>query len=459
VDSIPAQRSTVALRLAPLSPAFVGHLAAESAGVSGGVRDDGSLAPMPIDFSYLEAERLAAASASYPARYDLRSLGKLPPIGNEGQYNACWAFAALDSLESCLLPGDPESFSQDNLLLASGFDGASYDSSGNDLEATAYLARWAGPVSAAAESYGAGAIPPGLLPLKHVQEVLILPPRSGPHDNGVFKWAVMTYGAVDVALYADAGMTSSTDSAAYRVATSAYYYASPQSPNHAVDIVGWNDAYPASNFATRPPGNGAFLVRNSWGSSWGSGGYFWVSYYDAVIGKQDNAVFDDAESPANYSRIYQYDPLGWTRQAGIGYASTSAWFANEFRASASEQLVAVSFYTATAAARYRVYVSLGGLQGKHLAATGTLGLPGYHTVQLLTPLQLVAGRPFAVAVKLTTPGSRYPIPLEERISGYSDAASAAPGQSFISSNGVTWTDLTTVAGQRESNVCLKAFTR
>jgi len=117
----------------------------------------------------------------------------------------------------------------------------------------------------------------------------------------------------------------------------------------------------------------------------------------------------------------------------------------------------VSFYSSASGSRYWVYANLGGPSTKRLVASGTLAWPGYHTVRLSKQLSLVAGRFFTVAVKLTTPGSHYPIPLEERINGYSDAACAAAGQSYVSSEGLTWTDITTLAGQRETNVCLKAF--
>ena len=75
--------------------------------------------------------------------------------------------------------------------------------------------------------------------------------------------------------------------------------------------MGWDDSYPASNFATTPPGNGALLVRNSWGTSWGQGGYFWLSYYDSVC-PTESVAFYGVEPTTNYTRIYQYDPLGWT---------------------------------------------------------------------------------------------------------------------------------------------------
>ena len=440
-----------ALRLAPPEAAIPARLDASPA-----TADAGVITSLPVSLTYSAAVRFASASATYPASYDLRSLGRLPAIDDEGSHNACWAFAALDSLESCLLPGDPEDFSTDNLLLASGFSDTDYDSGGNDLQATAYLARWAGPMSAAAEPYGSGVVPAGLKPLKHVQDVLFLPPRKGPLANGTIKWALTTDGAVEVGMYVDPAMANA-GSTFYDAADSSYYCATAHAANHAVDIVGWDNSYAASNFATRPPGNGAFLVRNSWGGSWGDGGYFWVSYYDATIARSDNAVFDDAEPTSNYKAIYQYDPLGWTEQAAIGYATATAWFANRFRARANQHLKAVSFYSAAAGSKYRIYANLGGPGRRRLVASGTLAWPGYHTVRLARQLQLVAGRLFSVAVRLTTPGSRYPIPLEERLKGYSAAATAASGQSYVSSNGLTWIDVTTLAGQRETNVCLKAF--
>jgi C1A family cysteine protease len=42
---------------------------------------------------------------------------------------------------------------------------------------------------------------------------------------------------------------------------------------HAVCLVGYDD------HKVMPDGSvGAFLVRNSWGTAWGIGGYFWMAY-------------------------------------------------------------------------------------------------------------------------------------------------------------------------------------
>ena len=65
------------------------------------------------------------------------------------------------------------------------------------------------------------------------------------------------------------------------------------------------------------------------------------------------------------------------------------------------------------------------------------------------------GEKFSVVVKLTTPGSNYPVAIEYPYPGFSSAAIARSGESYVSSNGVSWTDLTTE--YPNSNVCLKAF--
>ena len=206
----------------------------------------------------------ARAEAS-PASYDLGALGRLSPIRDQGRYGTCWAFAALASLESGLLPGAANDFSENNMAQRSGF-ALGYGGGGNSYMAAAYLLRWAGPVTEAADPYAPYASSPNPSPENaavgtHVHEFLELPSRSGPTDNDDLKWAVMTYGAVYTSMYWKAS--------AFREASDAYYFSGASGPNHAVTLVGWDDAYPASRFASPPAGPGAFLVRNSWGTSFG----------------------------------------------------------------------------------------------------------------------------------------------------------------------------------------------
>ena len=323
--------------------------------------------------------------------------------------------------------------------------------------ATAYLARWSGPVSEAADPYG-GASPTNLPVQKHVQDVSFLPDRAGPTDNDNIKAALTTYGAVYTTIY-----IVPLYPAQFNMATNAYYYPTAFPANHGVAIVGWNDAYSRTNFVNQPPGDGAFIVKNSWGTSWGDQGYFYVSYYDANIGK-DNAVFT-AQPTTNYDNIYQYDPLGDSRDFGEG--GSSEWGANVFTATASGNLAAVSFYTLSLNAPYEVYVytdpTAGPINPSGYAAhvTGTIALPGYHTVPLASSVSLRAGEKFSVVVKFTSSGSA-PVPTEAPVSGYSSQARANAGESYYHaddgtwSQGSTWKDMTSYSPN--TNICIKAFT-
>ncbi len=383
--------------------------------------------------------------------YDLRTLGKLSPIRNQGQDGNCWAFASIASLESSLLPGERYDFSENNEKNLHGFD-VPINMGGNDFMATSYLARWSGPVSEAADpySYGTTVSASGLSAEKHVQDVFFIPTRRGSLDNDLIKSALRQYGAV----YS----TLRYESSSYTQRTASYYYSGSGGYNHAIDIVGWDDGYSSGNFDNPPPGNGAFIARNSWGMTWGDAGYFYISYYDTRIGR-DNAMFT-AESPNNYSRVYQYDPFGWV--ANFGFGTDTAYYANVFTSAGNEQLKAVGFYTSATNTAYEVKVFMNPDSGPISSSgyvseqNGTISIPGYHTIRLDNPVSLKKGDHFSVAVKVVSAGSTTPVAIELPINGYSTGATASSGQSYISSNGEGWNDLT--LSQPNTNVCLKAFT-
>jgi uncharacterized repeat protein (TIGR01451 family) len=405
----------------------------------------------------------AAAPLTLPSSYDLRTQGKLTPIRNQDGCGDCWAFATCASLESCLLPNETWDFSENNLNVANGFDYACCNG-GNDYMSAAYLARWSGPVrqSDDPETWTSCTTVSGVATRKHVQQVLFLPVRTSATDNTTIKQAIMTYGAVYTHILVTGGASylPPYSDAYYNASTYAYYYNGTSPIDHAITIVGWDDTFAASNFSTTPPGNGAFIIRNSWSSAWGQSGYFYMSYYDTWVGNTENGVFVSPDSTTKYSRNYQYDPLGWVSSFGWS-SSTTAWGANIFTAVGKEQLRAVSFYTSAVNSTYQVYVYTNATSGPTsgtLASTtsGTTPLPGYYTIALPTAVNLTANLKFSVVVQFTTPGFGYPIPIEYAVSGYSSTATAAPGQSYASYDGNSWMDAT--SWDPTCNVCIKAFT-
>ena len=102
--------------------------------------------------------------------------------------------------------------------------------------------------------------------------------------------------------------------------------------NHAVCIVGWDDDYPKENFNSKhmPPGNGAWLVKNSWGNEidyidggedsqvgkydWGivdkngkHTGYFYISYYDKTLNNCETMEYDMDLARSGKLGVWMYD--------------------------------------------------------------------------------------------------------------------------------------------------------
>ncbi len=410
------------------------------------------LVPTVMDMDYLadiNAGVVRAPVGGFPASYDLRTQGRVSPVRNQGKYGTCWAFAAIGSLESWVAGNEGVSvdFSENNLANLHGWDWG-FDAGGNATMATAYFVKWGGPVAEASDPYPSIGGSQSLAPVRHVQKVVWIPGKSDSLDNDAIKEAVMERGALYVSYY--------HASSYYKSATTSYFYPGSRSSNHAVTIVGWDDDYPASNFATRPFGNGAYLVRNSWGADWGGAGYYWVSYYDGVFARSTMYSFCNAEPADNYGKIYQHDPLGMVS------AFSANWGANIFTATGADQIAAVGFYSLAPKTPYSISVYTGCQSGKPTSGTcaltqaGTASEPGYVTVPLSQTVSVASGSRFSIVIKLTTPGYSYPHAIEYAYTGITSGAGAAAGQSFYSSNGHSWNDLTSVNGT--ANFCIKAYT-
>ena len=90
------------------------------------------------------------------------------------------------------------------------------------------------------------------------------------------KSAIMSYGTVDAAV----NVTSAFEAYASGIFAdentecnaSPCYYAET---NHCVSLVGWQD--------TSPDGDGYWILRNSWGTSWGENGYMRIAYRSAHV--------------------------------------------------------------------------------------------------------------------------------------------------------------------------------
>jgi C1A family cysteine protease len=375
---------------------------------------------------------LEATGAPAPSSYDLRDYGDVTSVKSQGSYGTCWTFASYASLESSLLTASNTTtdFSERNLAYRHGFDWG-YDDGGNSYITEAYLSRFSGPISESADPYSNMGTPDNVTgPVQYyVRDML----RFDSHSE--IKTALMTYGAVYTSMYWDSDYFRSSDCT---------YYYDGSGANHAVTIVGWDDAKATAG------GTGAWIVKNSWGTGWADGGYFWLSYQDS--GGQWAESFHNAVAASTYSKAYYHDTFGDVGETNTPYAF------NKYVATSACELKSVGFFTAADGAGYTisVYDTYSGGRLLNLLGTvsGTATYAGYHTVDLVSAVSLSAGNDFYVSLHVVG-GGTYCMAIDYAYPGYSSASTAAAGQSYYSFDGQTWTDLTTWIST--ANFCIKAL--
>ena len=388
-----------------------------------------------------------------PSSYGIRNAGYITPVKNQENGGNCWAFSALAALESAMLKASGETldFSEENMKnLASLYSDYGWDMETNrggyDSMAIGILTSWLGPVLEVNDTYSdKTSISPVLDTVIHVQNILFFK-RTSYTDNDEIKRAIMKYGALSANIY----MT-----ATYHNEIKAYgqCFLGNANSDHAVTIVGWDDSIKFRN----APGKGAWLVKNSWGPTWGTEGYFYVSYYDTTclrINSEASAYAFVLNDTIKYDKNYQYDV------AKTDYylkASDVAWYKNIFKATESEYLAAVStYFQKDTNWDVSIYVN-GALK---LTKSG-FSKPGYYTIDLGQIIALNEGDVFEVVFKIKVSGD-VGIPISEIIS--LNKLYYASNISFVSFDGKKWKDLfdledTYPDHTYDSQVaCIKAFT-
>lgn len=133
-------------------------------------------------------------------------------------------------------------------------------------------------------------------------------------ERDAVKQLIMDYGAVTTSFY----NTASKGIVREEGGEFSYYTGfsfSKVGSNHAIAVVGWDDNYPAENFINTPPGNGAWLCKDSAGpdvkdfDGTTSNGYEWISYYEGTLNGAtafEMVAYDENE------KVY-YEPDGGTR--------------------------------------------------------------------------------------------------------------------------------------------------
>ena len=444
------------------------------------------------NYSYIDGTEITKAAA-YPSTY---KTANLPDVRDQGSYGVCWAFSTISLIETNLIKKNLVSNDIDlsELHLVNYTYNCVNDPLGGlegDINKfdTSYgsVMQYGGNVEMAANSLldWEGAVNEDVVPytteyvrqvennqlddslaygkdVAHVQNFY----RVNTTSKEDVKKAVMDYGAVSISYWSDQSSDWSTQY--YNSLTAAYYCPEGYTTNHAVNIVGWDDDYSSDNFATKPEGNGAWIVRNSWGSEYGKDGYFYLSYYDKSIYSVGYTL--EAELSDNYNNNYQYD--GAMLYGYMGYTGSNK-YSNIFEAKAnlggSENIKAVSFMTGSSTNlnyTVSVYTNLSddtNPESGTLAAqkSGVTTYDGMYTVVLDSSVNINEGKKFSVVVEVNSNSGKtaylaYERSMQSGKAGYWCTASVKANQSFINSPYNGWNDFSNKS--YGGNFIIKAFT-
>ncbi len=234
-----------------------------------------------------------SAGATLPAVFDWRS--QLTPIRDQGGCGSCWAFGTVGPFEANLRIKDSLTTDlSEQFLVSCNTEPSKWGCGGgwwaHDYHENRLGARQTqvGAVPESAFPYTASDTPCGGAyshPYKLDGWAYIGNDYSVPPEDQI-KQAIMNYGPVGAAICVGT---------AFAQYSGGVFHPAPSQDctgvNHAIVLVGWDDT-------TSPP---SWILRNSWGTGWGIGGYMYIARDVSNVGYSANYVVYAGARPANDS--------------------------------------------------------------------------------------------------------------------------------------------------------------
>ncbi len=195
--------------------------------------------------------------------FDWRDFNGVSPVKNQANCGSCWAFCTVAMLESyvMIVDGVTPDLSEQQLVSCNSYG---YDCGGGWLDCVSYFVN-PGMADESCMPYQASNLP---CAASGCEKIAIADDWSYTGDSVSAIKAALVDGPVACAVYASDAMSYYSGGC--------FSWGTTSSVNHGVLIVGYDDSDCS--------GDGAWIVKNSWGTGWGENGFFRIKYGDSAIG-------------------------------------------------------------------------------------------------------------------------------------------------------------------------------
>lgn len=483
-----------------------------------------------IDRDLNEPEAYTEANSALPEKYDLRSKGLSTAVKDQSPLSDCYAFGAIGSVESNYLKqtGNTPSFSEKHLAyfaqhsrpdnldqagegIVSLKDDGTVDETGAGLE-------WGVPTLSIGQlSNGEGVVSTAMVPhtaddgtmestklwtvsedyrnlseARVTQAEILSTPAN--YSTGSYQYDaqatqnikkhLVDNGALCIGMGVYDAKSAEDAKSVWNEEKGAYYSKPETRSNHAVTLIGWDDTFSKTNFSVgnQPAGDGAWLIKNSWGDTPSSMnflnavpnaagskdcGYFWMSYYEGSImtpvSYQVDVGADDHDNLVQYDYLNIRNPYSMIGEIIKAILTTKGItadksVANVFTAQGYEILSAVSFIAPAPGCDVDIQIYRNGSPGEIAERTPDVTLnteavesAGFHTLDLgEKAINLCPNEAYTIVQTITSKNESYlPVELgselEKNPSGGMTGAQAVcnPGESYVQTS-EGWTDLSQI---------------